>query len=217
MLLLDDVLSAGSSPLAFAFVWALIICLVDAHTAHHLYHECLKGDLMSGRTVVLVSHHVQLCHPGASYVVALDNGRVAYSGDSDGFKSSGVLTSLVQSESTPAVEAKEEAEVKIIEELPSKAASMLTLSGGSDDDTSTSPDSEVSSTLAASSEADVKAPEKKKARKLIEEEKRAVGRIGKAVWMTYFKAIGGKFYWFLFITSIVAAALTPAMENGWLR
>ncbi|KLO19365.1 multidrug resistance-associated ABC transporter [Schizopora paradoxa] len=200
VLFLDDVLSA-----------------VDAHTAHHLYHECLKGDLMKGRTIILVSHHVQLCSTGASYVVALDNGRVAYSGDSDGFKSSGVMTSLVQSESTPDVDAKEEEEIKIIEELPSKAPSMLTLSrGGSDDDASTSPDSEVSSTLAASSEADVKVPEKRKARKLIEEEKRAVGRIGKAVWLTYFKAIGGKFYWFLFITSIVAAALTPAMENGWL-
>ena len=50
---------------------------VDAHTAHHLYFECLKGDLMRGRTVILVSHHVQLCAPGASYIVALDNGRGA--------------------------------------------------------------------------------------------------------------------------------------------
>ncbi len=181
VLLLDDVLSAGSCDLTLYFLWKLSIYIVDAHTAHHLYHECLKGELMTGRTVVLVSHHVQLCCPGASYIVTLDNGRVAYSGDSEGFKSSGVLASLVQSDAAvgAAVDTKEEPEVKVIEELPSKAASMRTLSGGSDDDASPSPDSEASSTIAASSDADVKVPGKKSARKLIEEEKRAVGRIGK--------------------------------------
>lgn len=52
---------------------------------------------MRGRTVILVSHHVQLCAPGASYIVALDNGRVQFSGDRDAFKSSGVMAKLVQS------------------------------------------------------------------------------------------------------------------------
>ena len=51
VVLLDDVLSA-----------------VDAHTAHHLYHSCLKGPLMKDRTVVLVSHHVALTAPGAAYI-----------------------------------------------------------------------------------------------------------------------------------------------------
>ncbi|CAK5268423.1 unnamed protein product [Mycena citricolor] len=80
ILLLDDVLSA-----------------VDAHTAHHLYNSCLRGELMRGRTLLLVSHHVQLCAPGAAYVVALDNGTVKYAGDRDTFRSSGVMGSLVQS------------------------------------------------------------------------------------------------------------------------
>lgn len=52
ILLLDDVLSA-----------------VDAHTARHIYDQCLKGPLLVGRTIILVSHHVHLCLPGASYVV----------------------------------------------------------------------------------------------------------------------------------------------------
>ncbi|KAJ7575966.1 P-loop containing nucleoside triphosphate hydrolase protein [Mycena floridula] len=78
ILLLDDVLSG-----------------VDAHTARHLYYRCLKGELMLGRTVLLVSHHVQLCLPGATYVVALDTGRVAFSGTPDAFKGSKVMRSLV--------------------------------------------------------------------------------------------------------------------------
>ncbi|BGP39463.1 hypothetical protein JCM10449v2_003413 [Rhodotorula kratochvilovae] len=75
VLLLDDVLSA-----------------VDAHTAAHIYEHCLKGPLLKGRTVILVSHHVQLTAPGAAYVVQLANGRVAFQGsgaaflESDGYK-----------------------------------------------------------------------------------------------------------------------------------
>lgn len=47
VLLMDDVLSA-----------------VDAHTAHHIYTNCLLGPLLKGRTVLLVSHHAQLVLPG---------------------------------------------------------------------------------------------------------------------------------------------------------
>ncbi|BGP24141.1 ATP-binding cassette transporter [Rhodotorula toruloides] len=75
VLLLDDVLSA-----------------VDAHTAAHICEQCLKGPLLEGRTVILVSHHVQLIAAGAGFVVSLENGRVAFSGssseffESDGYK-----------------------------------------------------------------------------------------------------------------------------------
>ncbi|GAA6039699.1 hypothetical protein JCM8097_001359 [Rhodosporidiobolus ruineniae] len=68
LLLLDDVLSA-----------------VDAHTATHIYKECLKGPLLAGRTVILVSHHVQLTAPGAKLVVELDNGRVKFAGSSEDY------------------------------------------------------------------------------------------------------------------------------------
>ncbi|KAI5122627.1 hypothetical protein M0805_008716 [Coniferiporia weirii] len=198
VLLLDDVLSA-----------------VDAHTAHHLYHECLKGDLMQGRTVILVSHHVQLCAPGASYVVSLDNGRVSYSGDTKGFKTSGVMAGLVQSDQIGGAGGEgDEKEEKAIEEAPAKSASSTSSLDSPSDEAD--PVSETDSTLAASSEADAKAPEKKKARKLIEEEKRAVGRIGREIWKTYFSAVGGTFYWVLFILAVALAALSPVLENGWL-
>lgn len=56
---LDDVLSA-----------------VDAHTAQFLVDECFRGKLLQGRTVVLVSHHVDLCLPVSDYVVAIADGRI---------------------------------------------------------------------------------------------------------------------------------------------
>ncbi|GLB42389.1 putative atp-binding cassette transporter [Lyophyllum shimeji] len=182
ILLLDDVLSA-----------------VDAHTAHHLYHQCLKGDLMKGRTVILVSHHVQLCAPGASYVVALDNGRVMFEGDRDAFQSSGVIRTLVQTtDAAAAADSKEEEVVETMDAFPKE----------------TDPNSESSSTIAPVSDNKV---EKKTPRKLIEEEKRAVGRIGRDVWATYILACGKGWYWTLFLTILIVASLSPVFENGWLR
>ncbi|KAH0581287.1 hypothetical protein H2248_012386 [Termitomyces sp. 'cryptogamus'] len=178
ILLLDDVLSA-----------------VDAHTAHQLYHQCLKGELMQGRTVILVSHHVQLCAPGASYVVALDNGRVTFQGSREGFQSSGVIRTLVQTTGEGAIDSKEE---EILEEGLIKAEAS----------------SESSSTIVSVSEVKT---EKKKPRKLIEEEKRAVGRIGRDVWKTYLQACGNVWYWMIFACILIIGSVSPVFENGWLR
>ncbi|KZT70050.1 P-loop containing nucleoside triphosphate hydrolase protein [Daedalea quercina L-15889] len=191
VLLLDDVLSA-----------------VDAHTAHHLYHECLKGDLMCGRTIILVSHHVQLCAPGANYIVALENGRVAFQGDRDAFRSSGVLNTLVQSGAADTNDDTEETAVADVEELVLEKES-------SDDNGGHS--SETASTAAAS-EAEAKPEQLRKApRKLIEEEKRAVGHISKDIWMAYINACGGHLYWVMFAVALLLAAVSPVAENGWLR
>lgn len=156
---------------------------------------------MKGRTVILVSHHVQLCAPGAAYVVALDNGRVQFEGNKDDFYASGAIASLVQSAQTETKdddkedkELLEAAEERILAEQPQ---------------------SETSSTV-ASTPAAVKL-EKKPARKLIEEEKRAVGRISRDIWETYIWACGSGWYWLLFIGILVVASASPVVENGWLR
>ncbi|KAJ6552936.1 P-loop containing nucleoside triphosphate hydrolase protein [Mycena capillaripes] len=180
ILLLDDVLSA-----------------VDAHTAHHLYHSCLRGELMQGRTVILVSHHVQLCTPGARYVVALDNGRVQFQGSRDEFKSSGVMNGLVQSTSTTAEiqDVKEEAAIDALDVAKK--------------------DNTDSDTIVAVPTPTTKM-EKKQARKFLEEEKRAVGRVAWSVWKTLILASGSGWYWALFILIYLVAAFAPVVENGWL-
>ncbi|TFK48986.1 P-loop containing nucleoside triphosphate hydrolase protein [Heliocybe sulcata] len=192
ILLLDDVLSA-----------------VDAHTAHHLYHECLKGDLMRGRTVILVSHHVQLCAPGASYIVALDNGRVQYQGDHDSFRTSGVLNTLIQSNTADSSDEKDEGPAATVEEeveeLQPQSSSATELN------------SEASSTDATNVDSEIKPEKKKSPRKLVEEEKRAVGRIGRDIWLTYVKACGDQWYWLLFGFALLLATLSPVFENGWLK
>lgn len=196
--------------------------VVDAHTADHLYQHCLKGELMQGRTVILVSHHVQLCAPGASYIVALDNGRVSFAGDAEGFKASGVQATLVQSEHTDDNTVQDSKEEKAIEEEQlSKPASVTSSAAAVAEEVEAEADSlvsETSSTIAVSSAAaSTLGADKKKPRKLIEEEKRAVGRIGRDIWEWYFAAVGGWAYWVPFVLSVTLGALCPVAENGWLR
>ncbi len=152
--------------------------------------------------MILVSHHVQLCTEGAGYIVALDNGRVLFEGTREDFQGSGVMRSLVQSgfidDKDGTADDKEEEAIET--------------GFGSGDE------SESSSTVAPASEvAETKAASKKPPRKLVEEEKRAVGRIGKDIWLTYINACGSSAYWSVFLGVFILAALSPVAENGWLK
>ncbi|KAJ6610650.1 hypothetical protein B0H10DRAFT_2224811 [Mycena sp. CBHHK59/15] len=49
---------------------------VDSHTARFLFDKLLKGPLMAHRTVILVTHHVDLVLSGAHYLVRMLDGRV---------------------------------------------------------------------------------------------------------------------------------------------
>lgn len=55
---------------------------VDAHVGRHILEHALTGEeLTKGRTLIVATHHVQMCLPKAKYVVLLDNGgTVEYAG-----------------------------------------------------------------------------------------------------------------------------------------
>ncbi|KAH9043928.1 ATP-binding cassette transporter [Lactarius pseudohatsudake] len=197
ILFLDDVLSA-----------------VDAHTAHHLYFECLKGTLMHGRTVILVSHHVQLCAHGASYIVALENGRVLYEGNRQGFQSSGVIDNLAQS---GASESLVRDEVEAVEDQTIEGILPTEKDDTNGDGPSSIETQSEDNSSGAETPIDAEPSLKKKGpRKLVEEESRAVGRIARSVWETYIRACGGIPYWLIFSVLLLVAAATPVTENGWL-
>jgi len=59
IVLLDDVLSA-----------------LDAATAKTVVEKCLMGDVLAGRTVVLVTHHLSLVSSVAKKVIVLEDGRI---------------------------------------------------------------------------------------------------------------------------------------------
>ena len=59
VVILDDVLSA-----------------VDAHLARLISDECLRGPLCRDRTIILVSHAIELCRPAASLIVHMADGEI---------------------------------------------------------------------------------------------------------------------------------------------
>lgn len=193
ILLLDDVLSA-----------------VDAHTAHHIYFECIKGELMHGRTVILVSHHVQLCLTGASYVVALDNGHLLFAGEREAFEASSVKGTLVQTMGS----AGKGQGVASTSKNTSVAAGDSPVATPVQDDMEPDPISETTSTVVNEPLANV---ERKAPRKVVEDEKRAVGRVSRDVWELYVKSCGTYGFWAWLLSILVMGALCPVAENWWLK
>ncbi|KZP24918.1 hypothetical protein FIBSPDRAFT_950636 [Athelia psychrophila] len=185
-LFLDDVLSA-----------------VDIHTAPHLYLACPKSKRMRGRTIVLVPHYVQLCAPGASYVVALDNGCVQFAGSGAEFRASGVMDGVVQSGRADGDRDDD------VEEAAEKE-----LGGGSGSRSES--ESEASDAVDVKTAQQAQKP-KKAPRKLVEEEARAVGHISRDIWRTCILACGGAWFWVIFAVILVVAAMCPVAENWWLK
>ncbi|KAJ7220715.1 multidrug resistance-associated ABC transporter, partial [Mycena pura] len=179
ILLLDDVLSA-----------------VDVHTAHHIYHMCLKGDIMSGRTVILVSHHIQLCADGATYVVALDGGTTGFQGKPVDFRRSNTFRHLLQTK-------------HVVSTSESKAA--------------VPPETTDRLQLGSAIRIPPRVPEyvqkgvSTKAPKVVVDEASSVGRIRWDVWKTYLRVNGGWIYWLWFTIILLVASFGPVFENTYLR
>ncbi|ODO00841.1 ATP-binding cassette transporter [Cryptococcus wingfieldii CBS 7118] len=202
VLLLDDVLSA-----------------VDAHTAHAIMHNCLKGPIVEGRTIVVVSHHVALVSPGAAYIVALENGDVKFSGSRDEFVATGLLEELEDEDSQAKFTEAEQQERSAVEEAALKPAhkSVVSLSGTGNPSEPTSETSSLAPEDEVTLVGSAQETKSKPPRKLIEDEKRARGRIAADVWKTYFKALGGPWWWAFFLLSLAMAMVVPVCEKGWLE
>ncbi|TFK41840.1 pleiotropic drug resistance ABC transporter [Crucibulum laeve] len=74
------------------------LAAVDMHTAQHLAARCLSGELARDRTIILVTHHITLCLPVASYLVELKDGRVLRQGSIADLNSGGDLDIVIQNE-----------------------------------------------------------------------------------------------------------------------
>ncbi|KAI0918391.1 hypothetical protein AcV5_002391 [Taiwanofungus camphoratus] len=92
ILLLDDVLAA-----------------LDVHTARWIVEKCLKGDLIRGRTVLLVTHNIAMATPISEFVVSLGtDGRISSQG--------GLSNALAKDDKLAAAMAEESKEIEKAEE-----------------------------------------------------------------------------------------------------
>ncbi|KAG5653253.1 hypothetical protein H0H81_001510 [Sphagnurus paluster] len=69
---------------------------VDSHTSRFLYERLLRGSLLANRTVILVTHHVELVLPGAYYLVRMLDGRIDTQGTIKDLQAQGVLEYIKQ-------------------------------------------------------------------------------------------------------------------------
>ncbi|GAA5904673.1 uncharacterized protein JCM6883_003864 [Sporobolomyces salmoneus] len=215
-LLFDDILSA-----------------VDAHTAAHIYENCLKGPLLEGRTVILVSHQVQLTAPGAAYVVSLENGRTSFVGSAQEFLNSDKFKAIDGRDDKDEPAATESTPKKSTEKETKKAPPRNKSLSAIIDAATPASSTEVSSAIEAESDSEdeediareggvegddknVPKVEEKKARKLIEDEGRAVGRVSGAVWRLYLSCMGGAVFWVLFVLIFGGAKISDVAQTWWL-
>jgi ABC-type multidrug transport system ATPase subunit len=71
------------------------------HTAQHLVHKCLAGDLACGRTIILVTHHIAICLPSASYLVEIKEGTILHQGTIPELEERGLLLKVLEAEEEP--------------------------------------------------------------------------------------------------------------------
>ena len=131
------------------------------HTAQHLVKNALSGPLVAGRTIILVTHHISMCLPIASYLVELSEGTIVHQGTIQELQDRGILQKVVEAEDIP-----ESSMVKPVNE-------------------------EVNEADLATQNGHTKKPKRPLSNgKLIEAESRAEGRVSLQSYLTYIRAAG---------------------------
>ncbi|CAE6413166.1 unnamed protein product [Rhizoctonia solani] len=163
IVLMDDVLSA-----------------VDSHTAELIVKHCFLGPLMKHRTVILVTHHVDLVLPAVSWVVKLYEGQIESQGTVAQLRESGALSSIRAGQK----------EIELTEEVITTEAGEDQTGGPKDPN--------------------------KVARKLVDDEKKASGSVGIAVYKTYLSAASYVLFAFL-VLFLLSDELSKLFQKFWIK
>jgi hypothetical protein len=176
ILLLDDVLSA-----------------LDVHTARWVTEKCLGGDLLEGRTVLLVTHNVVLAEEISDFVVVLGlDGRVTSQGSmSEALKSDSRLRKNAKKQAAKVAAADEKPEGEKVEKSVGKLIVKEEMGIGHI--------SWSAGNLFASSPA-------------------LKHLIAQPVFVAklYLGSLGGIFFWMFIIPCFVIIAVIPILENWFL-
>ncbi|TFY64349.1 hypothetical protein EVJ58_g2686 [Rhodofomes roseus] len=162
------------------------LAAVDMHTAQHLVTHALTGMLARGRTIILVTHHISLCLPKASYLVELSSGSVIRQGSTQALREQGQLSQIVAAED-------------IVQESESSESSSATLETENEADLVDQPKSTDENA-------------NKYSGKLIEAEARAEGRVSARTYWTYIRAAGLLCWAFTMVFMVLVRLITIANQ-----
>ncbi|MCJ1390652.1 hypothetical protein MMC18_003513 [Xylographa bjoerkii] len=161
ILVLDDIFSA-----------------LDAHVGRQLFEEALTGELGTGRTRILVTHHVGLCLPKTKYTVSLGEGTVEHAGLVEDLQRTGSMAQILKREESEELENAEKED--LIEE---------------DDDKSNTLARILSRRSAIVDDGGADAKGKLQPKKFTEDEKRETGSIKVDLYKEYITQSGGLKMW----------------------
>lgn len=167
---------------------------VDSHTAHWIFHRCIKGPLMQNRTCILVTHNVQLCAPQSDFIVVLDNGRISAQGPATELIAAGKLgEDLAKSRPGSA--------------MPSRAPSRVSSSLGD------------ATVVEGSNDGPSKPKVKKNVAPQVDpmDEGKATGAIKWPVVKLYLFSMGGYWFWAIALIVFQLQQLAPVATNVWVR
>ncbi|KAF7728803.1 hypothetical protein EC973_005429, partial [Apophysomyces ossiformis] len=177
IVLMDDVLSA-----------------VDAPTATHIYNRCIMGQLMESRTRILVTHHVNLCFPGAANLIYIDRGSVL---------------------SKPVTEWRDSDQLMgMLNDMQTKASQMPLESRG--ERKGEEPDVDEGSNYSSDSDDYEDFPENSP-KVLVQKEVRADGSVKRRVYQVYLNLIGGWGYWLVLLLVILSSRGIQILVPWWVK
>lgn len=154
-----------------------IFSAVDFHVGKQILDNGLTGELMHGRTRILVTHHLKLCLHHAAYTVVLTNGTVENAGRVSELQERGVLERLIAKVEAGTAEAEEQIHD---EDLALKRTTTRESTRSRRDSHSAATEQVIP-----------------KPRQFIQDEDRAKGAVKWSIYQAYLKASGGYGVWCL--------------------
>ncbi|CAO3650101.1 unnamed protein product [Cunninghamella blakesleeana] len=192
-----------------------VLSAVDAHTAQHIYENCLMGPLMKHRTRILITHHVKLCISGASYLVHIQDGYAHIAGSIDDLKNNGKLDTILEEDDTEqrmddsnSEKKDKDEEEEIIEFDKNKDISnKINYNYKGDNDDNDDNDGAYKDGI----------DEKKSPKILVEKEKRETGSVKLRLYCIYLKMIGNPLYWIIAITILIGSRGIDVAQSWWIK
>ena len=155
---------------------------MDALVGRQLFEDALTGELGTGRTRILVTHHVGLVLPKMTYTVVLGEGTVQHAGYVEDLEGTGVLEDLMKQGQEDQTQESRDAEV------PQQA-------GNTANGSLTKILSRASASTKKIDDGELDIQGKAQPKKFTEDEKRETGRMNVNIYKKYLLHSGGFWFW----------------------
>lgn len=178
---------------------------VDAHTGSHLFKECLMGFL-NNKTILYVTHQVEFL-PAADLILVMENGRIAQAGTFEDLLKHNIGFEVLVGAHNQALES-----ILTVENSSRPSENLVT---NCDFDTDSNIDSEFPY-IKQDSEHNLSVEITEKDGKLVHDEEREKGSIGKEVYLAYLTLVKRGAFVPIIILAQLSFQVLQVASNYWM-